>query len=171
MNKDIKKILETKSDNKLLFMLIGHPLVGKSTFIKNNLEGFDIISRDDILLEVANTQSYKKAWDNVDQSKVNIKLNDTINNLSSKSNSIIIDMTNMTTKGRKKHLNKFKDFHKIAVVFPFLNDDEILERNEKRKVEVDKWIPLNVIQNMKDSFTQPTEEEGFNDIINLINQK
>ena len=76
-------------------------------------------------------------------------------------------MTNMTPKGRKNHLKKFNDFYKVAVVFPFLDEDEVLRRNEKRKEEVNKWIPMGVIDNMKESFVEPTEDEGFDEVITL----
>ena len=110
--------------------LVGHPLVGKSFEINNILNDtnhvINVISRDDLLLEVAGTNDYTEAWENVDQNEVNILLKESINNASVDSNNVIIDMTNMTKKGRKKHLEKFKNFYKVAVVFPFLDDEELL---------------------------------------------
>jgi len=167
-NEDLNYILKDASIDRLMIMLIGHPLVGKSTFIKeNDLEDFDIISRDELVLDVAGTKDYTEAWKIVDQGKVNIKLKERINFLKGFSDNVIIDMTNMTSKGRKNHLKKFKDFHKVAVVFPFLDKDELEKRQIKRVKEVNKFIPYEVIDRMKKSFEVPTKDEGFDDIIEL----
>jgi predicted kinase len=37
------------------------PLVGKSTFIRENFEGINVISRDEILMEAV-TRDYTEAW-------------------------------------------------------------------------------------------------------------
>jgi predicted kinase len=39
-----------------VIFLVGVPLVGKSTFIRENFEGINVISRDEILMEVAGTR-------------------------------------------------------------------------------------------------------------------
>jgi predicted kinase len=45
-----------------VIFLVGVPLVGKSTFIRENFEGINVISRDEILMEVAGTRDYTEAW-------------------------------------------------------------------------------------------------------------
>ena len=75
----------SKLKQPYILILVGHPLVGKSFEINNILNDtnhvINVISRDDILLEVAGTKDYTEAWANVDQGKVNIKLKERINSL------------------------------------------------------------------------------------------
>ena len=90
-------------NKKFLILLIGHPLVGKSTFIKNKLNNldFNLISRDNIILELSSTKEYNKAWDEVNHKEVDHILNKRIDNSILNNESVVIDMTNLTKKRRK----------------------------------------------------------------------
>lgn len=154
--------------------LVGPPNCGKSTFIsyfksvciRKRLDSFKVISRDDILLEVSDTDDYNKAWNSVDHNLVNSKLNDRFDELSNSSENVIIDMTSMTSKGRKLNNNKFKNHYKIAVVIKY-DKEELIKRNEERKIKENKFIPIDVINSMIDSYVSPSLEEGFDLIIRL----
>jgi hypothetical protein len=78
-------------------------------------------------------------------------------------------MTNLTKRGRNRHLSKFpnSDYEKIAIVFPKLDITEYINRNLKRKNEENKFIPLNVIQSMIDNWEDVTSDEGFDSIVKL----
>lgn len=157
-----------------LITLVGPPLCGKSTFIKyfkshcisKDCEDFYVISRDEILLEVAGTDNYTEAWNLVDQNLVNKKLKEKIDYLSNSNKNAIIDMTNMTSKGRKSNNDKFKNHYKVAVVLDF-NKEQLIKRNDERNLNENKFIPLNVIDSMIDNYTDPTLLEGFNLIIKI----
>jgi predicted kinase len=58
------------------------------------------------------------------------------------------------------------DYKKIAVVFN-VPEDELKKRLEKREKETGKHIPPEAIEKMKNCYTPPSKEEGFNKIINL----
>tara|TARA_B100000767_G_C19720737_1_gene517144 strand:+ start:894 stop:1415 length:522 start_codon:yes stop_codon:yes gene_type:complete len=154
--------------------LIGPPLCGKSTFlgylkmhhISNKSEDFHVISRDDILLDVAGTENYTEAWDKADQNVVNEKLKEKFESLSNSDKNVVIDMTNMTSKGRKRNNDMFKNHYKVAVVLEW-NKDELIERNDIRKEKKNKFIPLNVIDSMIQNYTDPNLSEGFDLIIKL----
>ena len=153
-----------------VLILVGPPLVGKSTFVRENFSNDDIvlISRDEIVLDLANTDDYNKAFNTVDQKKVNIELDLRLKEASSDGRNVIVDMTNLTSKRRKSNLNYFDDsYTKIAVIFPMLSEDEIKERNRKRVIEENKNIPESVIKNMISSYQSISPSEGFNKVISL----
>jgi len=156
-----------------LYLLIGPPLSGKDTFLKTCHELFNpdsvIISRDDILMSLHDTDDYSEAFHKVDQKEVDRLLNQKIQDCIDGKKNVIINMTNLTKRGRNRHLSKFpnSDYVKIAIVFPKLDITEYINRNLKRKNEENKFIPLNVIQSMIDNWEDVTSDEGFDSIIKL----
>ena len=134
---DLEKIL--KYSEPYLVLLIGTPLVGKSTFLKNNFNrgGYTLISRDDIILEVAETSDYDEAWkilsDCEDEFKMVDKLlKSRLIELNSLKENVIIDMTNMSRNGRHKHIAKFPKHFKCAIIFDNLPMMEYELRNNDR---------------------------------------
>ena len=153
-----------------VILLVGPPLSGKDTYLKSeDFSDFTIISRDDILMSLHNTNDYSEAFNQVDQKLVDKLLVQKIQDCITEKKNVIINMTNLTKKGRNRHLSKFpnSDYEKIAVVFPKLDIDEYINRNLKRKNEENKFIPLNVIQSMIDNWEDVTPDEGFDQIIKL----
>jgi len=157
-----------KLKDTFVIILIGPVLSGKSTWIKNNYPNVDVISRDEIVMEVAGTRDYNKAFDTVDHKVVDKFLVERLTEANTTKTSTIVDMTNMTLKRRRKTLQYFDDtFYKVAVVFPLLSDEEYQRRNIDRNTKENKWIPPTVIKSMIDSYQEPTTSEGFNNIIFL----
>jgi predicted kinase len=155
-----------------ILILVGPTLSGKSFFVRNFLSEIDntakIISRDEIVMEVAGTRDYNKAFQTVDQKLVDKVLSERLTEANSTKTSTIVDMTNMVSKRRKQTLNYFdSDFYKVAVVFPILSDEEYEKRNIDRNARENKWIPPQVIKRMINSFEMSTTEEGFDNIISL----
>ncbi len=157
-----------KLKEPFVMLLVGPTLSGKSTWLRNNYPDVNVISRDEILMEVAGTRDYNKAFETVDQKLVDRVLAERLTESNSNKISTIVDMTNMTVKRRAQTLRYFDDsFNKVAVVFPILSDDEYQKRNIDRNSKENKWIPPTVIKSMIDSYQEPTYEEGFNNIIFL----
>ena len=149
-------------------LLVGPTLSGKSTWIRNNYPTINVISRDEIVMEVAGTRDYNKAFETVDQKLVDRVLAERLTDANLTKTSTIIDMTNMTVKRRAQTLRYFDDsFYKIAVVFPILSDEQYQMRNIDRNSKENKWIPPSVIKSMIDSYQEPTSDEGFSKIILL----
>jgi len=171
MNEKLKNILN--GDKPYLLMLVGTPLSGKSTFI-NSLDNTNhtVVSRDEILTEVAQCSDYNKAWKIIaDMEKgddiVDKKLKAVLVELGKNKKNTIIDMTNLKKKGRCKHLAKFPKHIKVAIKFEFLTMDEYTARNTKRNELDNKYIPLEVIQEMISTYEEVEMEEGFDLIITL----
>jgi len=150
--------------------LIGPPLSGKSTWIKDNFDLNEIvwISRDQTLLDVYGSDNYDEAFKNVNQKEVDRVLISTIQKASKEGKNVIIDMTNMTRKRRMYNLDFFgEEYYKVAVIFPILDEAEYERRNLKRKEEEQKFIPTHVLKNMISSYQTISKDEGFDKIISL----
>ena len=149
-------------------ILIGPTLSGKSTYIRNNYPDTDVISRDEIVMEIFGSRDYNRAFKEVDQKEVDRTLAKKLKDANDVKRSVIVDMTNMTVKRRLATLLNFdKDFTRVVVVFPILSEEEYLRRNIDRNVKENKWIPPAVIKSMVDSFQEPTSEERYDLVINL----
>jgi predicted kinase len=154
-----------------LLFLVGPPLSGKSTFIKelkrfhivNDLDFFNIISRDDLVLSISGKTDYDLAWNSVDQKEVDRSLKALVEDLSVRLENVVIDMTNMTDK-RKNYIDKFPSHYKIAIVFE-TDRETLTKRNLERKKKTNKYIPESVIDSMIESYKPPGLTEGFDLII------
>lgn len=161
----INKIREREP---FVIILIGPPLSGKTTWVKNNFSDIEVISRDDILMESCDYTNYNEAFNNVDQKNVDKLLLERFKELSTSKKNVIVDMTHMGSKRRKYNLSHFgDDYYKVGVIFPFLKEKEYIKRNEKRVLEEDKDISMNVVNNMISNFVPIKSDEGFNKIISL----
>ena len=155
--------------SKVIF-LVGPPLSGKDTFLrKNNYENYEIISRDDIMMSLHNNDDYTEAFKSVNQKLVDKLLNEKIYSAINSKKNVVINMTNLTVRSRHRNLCKFcqEIYDRIAIVFPKLTTDEYKIRNQKRKEEYNKFIPIEVINDMVEKWEKVTLEEGFNTIVNL----
>jgi len=153
-----------------VILLVGPPLSGKDTYLKSkDFSDFTIISRDDILMSLHNTNDYSEAFSQVDQKLVDKLLVQKIQDCITEKKNVMINMTNLSKKGRNKHLCKFpnSDYEKIAIVFPKLNLCDYINRNDNRKKEDNKFIPVNVIHSMIENWQETTLDEGFDQIIKL----
>ncbi len=149
-------------------MLIGPTLSGKSTYIRNNYPNTEVISRDEIVMQVFGSRDYNLAFKEVNQKEVDRILSLRLKEANDLKKSVIIDMTNMTAKRRLATLINFdENFSRIAIVFPILPEEEYTKRNIDRNAKENKWIPPAVIKSMIDSYEEPTSEEGYDRVIIL----
>jgi len=151
-----------------VIILIGPPLSGKSTWIRENFPTTEVISRDETVIEVYGSRNYTEAFNNVDQKEVDRVLTQKFLDANTAKKSVIVDMTHMASKRRKQNLNYFSDdYYKLGVIFPILSDDEYVRRNQKRIEEENKDIPMRIVKSMISSYQPITTDEGFNKVITL----
>jgi len=153
-----------------VIILIGPPLSGKTTWIRQNFEPetFELISRDQIVMDVHGDEDYNTAFKSVDQKEVDRILVGKLSQAGKEGKNAIVDMTHMNSKRRKFNLSFFdKDYYKLAVIFPILKDEEYVQRDKKRTEEENKSIPMHVIKNMISSYQSIKNDEGFDKVISL----
>lgn len=176
-------IKESIGEKKEVIFLVGYPASGKSTWISKNNQYKDyiIINRDDIAEDVAeeNNLDYSELFN--DDSDFIKSLNEIISKrLMGKfygalenDNNIIIDMLNTTKKKRKgflKIINEYNDYKKIAIVFDVDDLDLLKKVSKKRSSELnDKFIKPELYDEIKSNYTEPTKDEGFDEIIYIDN--
>lgn len=148
---------EIKSDKKAIIMC-GLPGSGKSTYVKTHYNDYTVISRDNELMKLANTDNYNETWNQVDQEQVDKNFTDKLNESIKNNENIVIDRTNLTYKGRKKFIDQLKaNGYEVTIVLFCLDYYLTLERNKNRK---DKTIDNDVIVNMMKTFVFPFPSEG-----------
>lgn len=147
------------TDGGQITLLIGPPCSGKSTWIKAGAEHLDsvIVSRDNVIMQLASGyMNYEQAWASVDQKKVDSELQKQFQLAKKSGNDIIVDMTNMSRKSRRKWLHGVpKNWNRKAVVFitPW---DELLRRNANREGKI---LSVDVLKKMVLRFAAPLYSE------------
>jgi len=153
-----------KTYDKEVICMVGLPCSGKSRYmnmfmISNAQDGnWEILSRDEIVLEVgkeAGFDTYDAAFKGVNQDEVNARFDKRRRKLIKEGKNVIVDMTSMGRKSRKRNLQGFKDYRKTAVV-TMTPLEEIHRRNEARE---GKTIPDRVFERMITSFQPPLYDE------------
>lgn len=150
--------VEETYHEKEVIVMIGLPRSGKSTYIQENLGDYFQISRDALIMESCpRAKTYTEAWNSVDQEEIDKKLTQKAQAAFKTEDRIVIDMTNMSKKSRKKWLSlaKQNDFFTKAYVMA-TPVEKCIERSYDSKV---KHIPENVIMSMSKRFTFPLGDE------------
>ena len=173
-------------EKEVLFM-IGLPCAGKSTYVEelgeyfvlsrdNSLEDFYNTKKDDYTVEISRNMSlkdfhdiklsYNKIYDfihNFYLSEFNKYFENVINE-AAKSDKVVIDMTMMGLRSRRRMLSKFPKHTANCVVFatPL---STIMERNKNRK---NKQISDEVFESMISAFKFPTHHEFENIDLKII---
>ena len=151
-----------------VIILIGPPLSGKTTWIRENFPTTEVISRDETVMEVYGSRNYTEAFNNVDQKEVDRVLTQKFLDANAAKKNVIVDMTHMASKRRKQNLNYFSnDYYKLGVIFPILSDDEYVRRNQKRIEEENKDLPMRIVKSMISSYQPIQPDENFNKVITL----
>jgi putative nucleotidyltransferase with HDIG domain len=163
----LPKEIEQKSDvqkTKKVTLMVGLPYSGKSTEVDSLLPreypwDHFIVSRDKIIGTYPGN-NYNEKWSNAIQKDVDKQLQHDSNAAKEFSN-VIVDMTHMSLKSRRKTLSHFgKDWQKDCIVLlPTLA--EIERRKSSRP---DKVIDNSVLDAMMSSFRPPCSGEGFDNI-------
>ncbi len=148
---------------RMITLLVGLPSSGKSTkarYLKeqNPDSGVVIISRDDTLMEYSNNETYNEVFLRLgkeEHKEIDKKIQQDFQGALRDQKDIVIDMTNMSKKSRKKwlHDSKLKGYFKKCIVF-LESKDTCLGRNTK-----DKKIPEEVYDNMMQRFVYPDYTE------------
>lgn len=158
--------------NKELWIGIGLPGAGKSTYFKNfaNKDSVKYVSRDEIRFSIINENDAYFSKENLVFSTFIDTIVDGLN--STDKEVVIADATHLNVGSRKKLLNAIKqktDISFTAIGFFFIdNVDDCLERNELRQ-GTRAYVPPNVINDMVFSLSAPQKKENIESTVFIKN--
>jgi predicted kinase len=148
-----------------LYMLVGVPGSGKSTWVKNQefwMKDCAYISTDMWVEMEAERRgvTYSEIFQEYMPKAVELMANH-VELARDKGMDIIWDQTSTTIATRAKKFRMLPEYYAIAVVFRIPEPQELQKRLASRPGKV---IPLEVLDDMIAKWQEPTEEEGFNEI-------
>lgn len=157
--------------SKDLYILIGPPGVGKSTWVQKHFQGeCVVVSSDNILEEIAaeTGTTYNETFNKYMKAADRMMWEEFDRVIEERHHPVVFDRTNMSRGARARVFNRLKQFHRghgytiHAVVIPKPDEAEHKRRLASRP---GKTIPENVVESMIRSFEFPSVEEGFDSIL------
>jgi predicted kinase len=150
-----------------LTLLIGPPLSGKTTWVKENRKDEVVISRDEIVLNLGGLSSYAECWKSVDQDLVDKEFNRQVTEAFKQKKNIIIDKTNCSLKSRRSVLGQASKLYKKKAVVFYTSYEELLVRGRERANSENKFVSERTIQEIMKSYYSPLYNE-FDEIIEIF---
>ncbi len=144
-------------ETKTVFMLIGPPGCGKSTFrkvLEATHNGAAVLSMDDLRLEWYDPNDYGNAFAKASKdSSFNAKVDKVYVEMLRENTHVILDNTNTAGRARKRWMApaRARDFRLVAVLFPSTRQTVI----DRQKTRTDKTIPNHVVMDMYDRLSLP----------------
>ncbi|MCB1711536.1 MAG: ATP-binding protein [Candidatus Riesia sp.] len=165
------------SSNPTMFVLMGLPGSGKSTFRKNmELNGqYNIISRDDFIVEKYQhlimghenyNELYTKCWElSINDDNCNDDFVTHYKHILSKKQDVIIDMTNLSINSRKKWSSYAETYgYNLSIIWINRSVNQCIESQQQRN----KQISAKTIIDMHQQLTPPILFHECNDVF-IIN--
>lgn len=147
-----------------LYVLVGVPGSGKSTWINNQTWADDcVVASTDAYVE-SHAKALGKTYNEVFAAYMPTAIKQMtarVLDARKQNKDIIWDQTSTTVGSRAKKLRMLPNYYKIAVVFPTPDKAELQRRLGGR---AGKSIPPNVMQSMISGLSIPTEAEGFDEV-------
>lgn len=150
-----------------IYILIGPPGAGKSTWRAAFSEPAVVISSDDKIDEYAKQHglTYSEAWSKVDMKEIDRQWKAEFAGAVERRENIVVDRTNMSRKSRSRFLNLPSEYRTVAVDFK-ISRDVLDARLEKRAQETGKHISKVIVDSMLRNYEAPTREE-FDQVITV----
>jgi len=152
---------------KTIYLTVGAPACGKSTFVKSYISAFpqenSYLSSDELRAvfgkdETDQSVSYQ-VFSHIFE-EVEKFLQD-----ESKQGYLIVDATNINIRLRRQCVSLAKEYNARIIAWVFERDREILIENNKSRSRI---VPLWVIDRMLELYKRPTEDEGFDGIVDVL---
>lgn len=158
----------------ILWMLVGVPGSGKSTWIDNAwIDNADLIEGKGNDTVIISTDSYIEQMALLSDSTYSEVFKENIKNATKhmyedldwavkRNTNIIWDQTNIDRKSRAKKLIMVPDhYKKVAIWFPTPQEEELQKRLSSRPGKI---IPDHIIDVMIEMMEQPMLDEGFDEV-------
>ena len=149
--------------NNTLYIAVGLPGSGKSTYAKNFIKGKDIeyLSSDEL------RAVYGK--DETDQSVTSIvfgHIKRKVDEFLKDGKNVLVDATSVNRRERSDYINSAKKYGAKVVALVFKMDrNGLIARNKKRGDEGGRVVPDWVIDKMLNKYEEPSSDEGIDTII------
>ena len=149
--------------NNTLYITVGLPGSGKSTYAKNFIKDKDVeyLSSDSL------RAIYGKSEE--DQSVTSIvfgHIKKTVDEFLKDGKNVLVDATSVNRKERSDYINTAKKYGAKVVAIVFKMDRQgLIERNKKRGEQGGRVVPDWVIDKMLNKFAEPSYDEGIDVII------
>ena len=149
--------------NNTLYITVGLPGSGKSTYVKNFIKDKDIeyLSSDSLRAVYGKSEEDQTVTPLVFghiKRKVDEFLKDGKN--------VLVDATSVNRKERSDYINTAKKYGAKVVAFVFKMDRQgLIDRNKKRGEQGGREVPTFVIDKMLAKFEEPSYSEGIDVII------
>lgn len=148
-------------DNEVV-MMIGTPCAGKTTLAKERYPEYGRISWDDTMLKMYPSSSYGESFKLADDKKVRKAMTEALGSFLKASKDVVIDMTCMSRKTRRKWLSRFPKHYKRTAIVCITDIPSLMTRNDNRGVSEMKYIERHVFYDMMKRFYPPTHDEFDN---------
>ena len=162
----------SSKDQCEIIMMVGIPGSGKTVwaekYAKDHPEKkFFILGTNTIMdkmkvMGLMRKRNYHGRWDVLIKQATDV-LNKVFKIAERKNRNYILDQTNVYFSARRRKMNNFRGFRRIAAVIVTTNE-VLKERTEKREREEGKVVPQSAILEMKANFVLPEVGEIFDDV-------
>jgi predicted kinase len=149
--------------NNTLYIVVGLPGSGKSTYATNFIKDKDIeyLSSDELRAKFGSGETDQTCTNQVFghiKRKVDEFLKDGKN--------VLVDATNVNRKERSDYINTTKKYGTKIVAIVFKMDRQgLIDRNKKRGEQGGRVVPTFVIDKMLAKYEEPSYSEGIDVII------
>jgi len=147
-----------------LYMLIGVPGSGKTTWIKNQIWGLGltVVSTDLFVEDYARSQgkTYSEVFEDYMPTAIDLMFEQVVF-AQEQGHTIIWDQTSTTIHSRARKFHMLPEYTTIGVVFPTPEPAELARRLATRPGKI---IPPEVIERMIAEWQEPSLDEGFDEI-------
>ena len=154
-----------------LFMMIGIPGSGKSTYAKDMVDNFnnedriiDYISRDEVRFSLLKEGDPYFSRENEVYKIFTNKIKESLKN----GHDVIADATHITWGSRHKLMQAIRGIDNVEIVAIVMNTsyDTCERRNMEREGRA--CVPTSQLERMWEQFEYPLENEGFEKILEVI---
>ena len=123
----------------------------------------------------------KTIFDKVQEAngKVQQLMNSRVSGAHTSGEDVVVDMTNMNAGSRKSAMKAIEgnegDYHKVAVDFKFKGAEDVIKKMAEKRAEAaqrmgkSKTIPPAAFDRMFSSYEEPSQGEGFDEILSVDN--
>lgn len=155
-----------------IIMMVGLPGAGKTVWAakyasehpekKYCILGTNLIMDKMKVMGLMRKRNYHGRWDALIKQATDV-LNKIFKIAERKNRNYILDQTNVYFSARRRKMNSFRGYRRIAAVV--VNTNEVLkERTAKREKEEGKIVPESAVLEMKANFALPLVGEVFDDV-------